>query len=405
MAISRKLLAALVLAPVIHKLARRRPAHTDSQPLSGSTVLGWGFAGIAAGSAFMANSLLSAPAAADPVQEPSLPHAPENAAELAADHAADLGVTATSPADYSFKAWRAILGRVWTANTEHNVSLMAAGVAFYAFLSFVPLLGALVMSYGLVADPATVARHMKTIIDLVPADAARLIYEQLVSLTTTADSRKGFGLLIALTVSIYGATRASGAIIAALNVIYDERDRRGIVRGTLISAVLIVGAIATGIVGVLAASMLGFAQNLLRDAGPAGILLVQAATWLVAGGLCCVAIGAMYRFAPDRADARWQWLSAGSLAATILWLAATLGFGFYAARFANYNATYGSLGAVVVLLMWLYISAYAILIGGLINAEAERQTAEDSTTGRRRTLGQRGAVVADMSAALAVADK
>ena len=109
----------------------------------------------------------------------------------------------------------------------------------------------------------------------------------------------------------------------------------------------------------------------------------------------------MYRFAPDRADARWRWLSYGSVAATLLWLVATIGFGIYAARFGNYNATYGSLGAVVILLMWLFVSAYAILIGGLINAEAERQTAIDSTTGPPRPMGERDAAVADTSAALA----
>lgn len=313
---------------------------------------------------------------------------------------ADAGSTADSPTEFSFTAWKAILGRVWVNNSEHNLSLMSAGVAFYAFLSFVPLLGALVMSYGLVADPATVSRHMKTIIDLVPADAAKLIYEQLLNLTTTAASRKGFGLLLALTIAIYGASRASQAIITALNVIYEQRDRRGIIRGTIVSTVLIIGAIAVAIVGVLAASMMGYAQNLLKDFGPAGIVLAQGVTWLLAGGLCCLAIGAMYRFAPDRHDARWRWLTIGSVAATLLWLVATLGFGVYAARFGDYNATYGSLGAVVVLLMWLYISAYAILIGGLINAEAERQTGRDSTTGRPRPMGKRGAVVADMSAAI-----
>ncbi|WP_426163874.1 YihY/virulence factor BrkB family protein [Sandarakinorhabdus sp. DWP1-3-1] len=309
------------------------------------------------------------------------------------------GATARSPTDYGWPAWKAILARAWANNDAHNLSLMAAGVAFYTFLSFVPLLAAMVMTYGLVADPATIGLHMKSIIDLVPADAAKLIYEQLVNLTTTAASRKGVGLLIALGVSIYGATRASGAIITALNVIYDERDTRGIVRSTLVSAVLIVGAIVIGIVGVLAASMLGYAETVLSGLGTAGIVAVKGTTWLVAGTLCCFAIGAMYRFAPDRKDARWHWLTLGSVIATVLWLAATLGFGVYAANFGDYNATYGSLGAVVVLLMWLFLSAYAILIGGLINAEAERQTAEDTTTGRPRPLGQRGAVVADMSAA------
>ena len=315
------------------------------------------------------------------------------------------GASATSPAQLPWPAWKAILQRVWANVGRHNVGLMSAGVAFYAFLSFVPLLGALLMSYGLVADPATVAKHMKIIIDLVPADAARLIYEQLTNLTTAAAGKKGIGLAVALVVSIYGATRASGAIITALNVIYEEQDRRGFIKGTMVSAILIVGAVVIGIVGVLSASMLGYAQTLLGDVGVAGAALIRLVTWLAAGALCCVTMAAMYRFAPDRADARWQWLSVGSIMATILWLIATLGFGFYAARFGDYDATYGSLGAVVVLLMWLYVSAYAILLGAMFNAETERQTARDTTTGPERPMGQRGATMADTSAALKGGEK
>ncbi len=292
-----------------------------------------------------------------------------------------------------------MLGRVWANSGKHNLGLMSAGVAFYAFLSFVPLLGALIMSYGLLADPAVVAQHMRTIIELVPRDAAKLIYEQLINLTTAAASKKGLGLVAALLVAIYGATRASGAIITALNVIYEEEDRRGIVRGTVTAALLIVGAIIIGIVGVLAATMLSYAQTFLSGAGPLGVALIKIVTWLAAGFLCCVTIAGMYRFAPDRNDARWSWLSLGSVIATVLWLGATLGFGAYASRFGDYNATYGSLGAVVVLLMWLYVSAYAILLGGLINAEAERQTARDTTVGPERPMGTRGAVMADTTAA------
>lgn len=163
---------------------------------------------------------------------------------------------------------------------------------------------------------------------------------------------------------------------------------------------LIIGAVVTGIVGIIAASMLGWAGRLLASLGDTVVTLVQAATWLSAGVLCSVAIGAVYRFAPSRKDAHWRWLSTGAILATFLWLVATLGFGVYAARFGDYNATYGSLGAVVVLLVWLYLSAYAILLGGLLNAEAERQTAQDSTTGPPKAMGQRGAVMADTSAAL-----
>lgn len=312
----------------------------------------------------------------------------------------ELGAQAASPTAFGWRAWKAILGRAWINSGRHNVGLLAGGVAFYAFLSFVPLLGALVMTYGLIANPAVVARHVQMIIDLVPADAAKLIYDQLIALTTSAASKKGFGLLIALAVSIYGASRASGGLMSALNVVYEQEDKRSFVRFTLISSALIIGAIAIGIFGVLSASMLGFVGDLVGWLGRVGAVIVQIATWLIAGALASFTIGAMYRFAPDRADARFQWVSVGALLATILCFVATIGFGFYAANFAGYDVTYGSLSAIVVLMMWLYISAYAVLIGALVNAEAERQTAVDTTTDRPRPIGERGATVADMSEAL-----
>lgn len=315
-------------------------------------------------------------------------------------HQIDLGAAAESPRQLGWPAWRAIFGRVWVNSGRHNVGLMAGGVAFYMFLSFVPLLGALVMTYGLIADPAIVARHMRMIIDLVPADAAKLIYDQLISLITTAADKKGLGLVIALIVSVFGASRASGGMMSALNVIYEQDDRRGILRSAGVSAALAIGAILVGIAGVLAASVLGFVQDLISGIGPFATALVRIVTWVTAGLLASATIGATYRFAPYRADARWQWLSVGAVLATLLWLLATLGFGFYASHFAGYDATYGSLSAIVVLMMWLYVSAYAVLIGGLINAEAERQTSVDTTTGQARTMGRRGATVADMSAAL-----
>lgn len=309
------------------------------------------------------------------------------------------GRDAVSPMQLPMAAWKAILGRVWTKTGTDNIGLMAAGVAFYTFLSIVPLFGALIMTYGLVADPATIAEHMKVIIDVVPTDAAKLIYDQLVSVTTTAASKKGLGLVLALAVSLYGATRASGAIMAALNVIYEQVERRSFVKTTLISFAIIIAAVFVGITGLLSASILGYLQTLIGGIGPIAATLIKIATWLVAGTLASMAIAATYRYAPDRANARWRWLSFGSLLATVLWLAATLGFGFYAARFGDYNATYGSLGAVVVLLMWLFVSSYAILVGAAVNAEVERQTATDSTTGRPRPMGTRGATMADTAAA------
>lgn len=306
-----------------------------------------------------------------------------------------IGADSTRPWRYPWAAWRAILIRVWTMTGYHNLTLMAAGVAFYAFLSFVPLLGAIVMSYGLFADPATVGRHMQTIFEVVPVDAATLIQDQLTAIVETAATQAGLSVIVALVISIYGAMRAASAIIQALNVIYEEEEGRNFFQTTLLAAVITIGAVFAAITGLLAAGALGYLGRLVTVLGTTGVVLIQALTWLIAGSIASFGFGFIYRYGPDRARARWQWLSIGSVAATILWLVATLGFGVYAANFANYNATYGALGAVVVLLMWLFVSSYAVLIGAEINAEAERQTGVDTTTGHTRPLGQRGATMAD----------
>lgn len=316
------------------------------------------------------------------------------------DPARERGAMAETPRNFSWAAIWVITQRVWTNGGEHNLTLLAAGVAFYSFLSFVPLLAALVMVYGLVADPASVTDHIRLLIDLVPADAARLIYEQLTQLTQGAANRKGLGLAAALMVSIYGASRAAGAMITSLNIIYEEKVRRSYFRWLAVSAALVGGTVLVAICGLAAASMLSFAGAWAASLGPHASMAVQLLTWCFAASLCALTIGGMYRFAPNRADARWEWLSLGSVLATLLWLVATIGFGFYVANFGHYDTTYGSLGAVVILLMWFYVSAYAVLLGALINAEAERQTARDTTTGPARPMGKRGATMADTSAAL-----
>lgn len=305
------------------------------------------------------------------------------------------GFDSRHPWQHPWPAWKAIFGRIYTMIGYHNLSLMAAGVAFYAFLSFVPLLGAVVMTYGLIADPSTVADHMETVIRVVPSDAASLIQEQLLSVASTAAAKAGLGLGVALLLSIYGAMRASSAIIQALNVIYEEEEGRNLIKTMLTSAAITLGAVLAAVVGIVSAGALGYLQGLVGWLGQTGVVAIQAATWIIATAIASFGFAFIYRYGPDRADARWQWLTIGSVAATLLWLLATLLFGIYAANFANYNATYGALGAVVVLLMWLYVSAYAVLIGAEINAEAERQTGVDSTTGAERPLGRRGATVAD----------
>ncbi|MFC0103628.1 YihY/virulence factor BrkB family protein [Sphingopyxis terrae] len=310
------------------------------------------------------------------------------------------GAAAPSPAAYSNRAWRAIASRVWRNSGRRHLGLMSAGVAFYAFLSFVPLLAALVMIYALFADPEAVARHMHFAFEALPRDAARIIADQLATLTEDQTDQKGLGLIVALALSIVSASRAARAMMDALNVIYEQTECRSLIRSTLISAALVVAALVTALVGLAAAGLVGYARGLIGSGGAFFGGTAQVAAWLIAALLCSLLLASVYRFAPDRADARWRWLSLGAAMGTLMWLAATFGFGLYAANFARYEVTYGSLGAVVALLMWLFVSAYAVLLGALINAEAERQTARDTTTGRPLPMGRRGATMADMSSAI-----
>ncbi len=280
--------------------------------------------------------------------------------------------TAASPADIAPRGWFAIAKATWAEATHDNISLIAAGVAFYGFLALVPLLAALVLAYGLVVDPADVARHMHAVTAMVPADAAKLIDQQLDDIVRTAATKKGFGLLVALLLSLYGAMKGAGAVVTALNVAYEVDDRRGFIKTTLVAAGVTVGAVGVAIGGLLATSVTGFAHDLAARWSPLAATAVTVASWFGAAALASLAVAALYRYAPDRRDPAWAWLSPGAIVATLGWIVMTAGFGFYAAHFGNYNATYGALGAVVVLLMWLYLSAYILLLGAELNAEVEK---------------------------------
>ncbi|HZF41884.1 MAG TPA: YihY/virulence factor BrkB family protein [Sphingomonadaceae bacterium] len=307
----------------------------------------------------------------------------------------DRGRSATTPMEIPFSGWRDILIRTWRESTKDNLSLIAAGVTFYAFLTIVPLLGAMVLVYGLVADPATVVANMQGLTSVMPADAAKLIGEQLMQVVQTAGSKKGLGLLAALGIALYGATKGMGAVVTAMNIVYGEEETRGFVKTTLLTLAMTLGAVVVGIVAILAISAMSAIERLLPTSAPFVHTVVTIALWVFAAALMSAAIAAVYRYAPARDKAQWSWLSAGSILATLLILGATLAFGFYVSNFGSYNATYGSLGAVIVLLTWLNLSAYILLFGAELNAELEHQTRADTTDGPVKPEGQRGARMAD----------
>ena len=305
------------------------------------------------------------------------------------------GTQATSPWRMPLSAWKTVLLRTWTESGNDNVGLIAAGVAFYGFLAIVPVLASLVLVYGLIASPQTVVDNVRSLADNMPRDAAQLIGDQLMTVVKTSDGKKGFGLALALAVALFGARNGAGSVITALNVAYEEREKRNFLIVNLLAIGITAAAVLIAIVAILAITALAKLQALLPDAPGAVLVLGKILSYLLMTAAGAAGAAALYRFGPSRQQPRWEWLSAGSLFAAIGWLLLTLGFGVYVANFGDYNATYGALGAVVVLLMWLWVSSYAVLIGAEINAEAERQTSVDSTTGRPRPIGRRGATVAD----------
>jgi membrane protein len=271
--------------------------------------------------------------------------------------------------------------------------------AFFAFLSLAPGLALIVMLYGLIADPMTIFDDMVDIIQLVPAQAAMLINDQLANLIMTAAATHGFALIPAVALALYGVSGAAGGVIFSLNTIYEQAENRSVFRLTALSIVIALAVVFISSLGLLAAGVAALLHDVLAQYGAVAIVALRVLSWVIVSLLTTLTITLIYRYGPCRAQAKWRWLSLGSIAATLLWLAGSVAFGWYVSV-AKYDTTYGSLGAVVALLMWIYISAYALLLGAFLDAEAERQTARDSTTGRPLPMGERGAVVADTSAAL-----
>lgn len=268
------------------------------------------------------------------------------------------------PADND-ESWFAALKTAYREADADNAGIIAAGVAYYAFLAIVPLLGAMVMGYGLFADPAEVAEHARALAGTLPQAAAELITGQLEAAATAATGTKGLGLLLAIAIAVFGARSGALAIVQALDIAYDLDEERSFVRQNLLALAMTVGA-ALGL-GLLA-SVVAAASVLDGLAGRvASFAVMFAAT--VGGALV------IYRYVPNRAPPPWKWQLPGAILFAAAIIVLTFGFSLYVANFGSYNATYGSLGAVVVLLTWLYLASYALLIGAELNAPSEHTEA------------------------------
>lgn len=304
------------------------------------------------------------------------------------------GATAWRPTGIPKEGWRQVAKRVWDETQIDQIPLLAAGVAFWGFISLFPAMISAVSLYGLVADPATVTRQTELIADALPAEAAALVIDQMETIGAQSDDALSLGLLTSLLLALWTTSAAVSNMMSAINVAYDEEETRSFLRRKGIALLLSLGAV---LFVVLSVGLIAVAPVLLDAFVPDGAtrVMLQIGRWVGLVGAVMAGLAVLYKVAPKRADPRLSWVSVGSVVATAVWLFASLGFSLYVETFGRYGRTYGALAGVAVLMLWLWITALIVLVGAEINAEAEQQTIRDSTVGEPKPMGERDAVKAD----------
>jgi len=327
------------------------------------------------------------PPRATPAQEPL------TLQELrAAEHGR--GQRAHAPVQIPWRGWKDVLVRTYHEIQNDRLLALAAGVAFYSLVALFPAIAAGVSSYALFADAGTIAKHLSIAADVVPAGTLDLLSEEITRIAAKSDGRLTFGFVFGLGVALWSANAGMKSIFDALNIIYDEDEKRSLIWLNLVSLFFTVCAIAAA--GLAIALVVVF-PLLLAAFGLTSLdyPLVGYLRWPVMFVLIILGLAVLSRYGPSRRSAKWRWISVGSVFAALAWLAVSSLFSWYLASFANYNATYGALGAVVGLMMWMWLSTIVVLVGAELNSEIEHQTAQDSTVGPPKPLGTRGAVMAD----------
>ncbi len=292
--------------------------------------------------------------------------------------------------------WR-VARRVAAVFGRENFSLIAAGCAFWGALSIAPMLAAVAAVYGLFADPAAIRAHLVMLRDVAPPEAFALVQSQAEALTGAEADALGAASIAAALVAVWTARSGVRALMDGVSAAYRQEEGRGFVKAQAATFLLTLTLVGVAVVALASVVVAPAILSLLPDWG-LGATLAQVLRWPVALAAMAGGLSLLYRYAPARRPARWRWITPGSIAAVALWLIASAGFSLYVARFSDFNETYGGLGAVAALLMWLWISALSALLGAVLNAELEFETAADTTVGPDRPMGARGAFVADHAA-------
>ncbi|HBP89633.1 MAG TPA: YihY/virulence factor BrkB family protein [Nitrospirales bacterium] len=304
------------------------------------------------------------------------------------------GRNASVPRQIPKSGWWDILLRVKDQISQDNVSIVAAGVAFYSILALFPALAATVSLYGLFTDSSDIQQQLSSLSSFLPQEAQTLIQEQLTSISTSGGSALSFGAIAGLLFSIWSASKGMAAIITSLNIAYNEEEKRSFIKVIGLALGLTLGGIIFVILTLFTITLLpsvlenlGFGQTMQT--------ILSLGRWPLLGIIVMGGLAVLYRYAPCRNKPQWLWVSWGSGIATMLWIVGSSAFALYANDYSSYNQTYGSLGAAVILLMWFWLTAFIVMLGAEINSEMERQTRMDTTEGKPEPMGQREAYSAD----------
>jgi membrane protein len=304
------------------------------------------------------------------------------------------GRHADSPGQIPRAGWRDILLRTWEQMGEDHVSMVAAGVAFYGLLALFPAITAVISIWGLMFDPQTILQQVEQVSGILPEEARAVVADQATTIAAGAGAGVSLAAIGGILLALYSAMKGVKSLIEGLNIIYDEEEKRGFIKLNLLALVLtlalvfiMIGTLGLLVVYPVVVDAFGFSSIVQA--------LVSLARWPLLGLVAVVGMAILYRYGPSRDRPKWRWVSGGAVAATLLWIVASIAFSIYMQYFGNYNETYGTLGAAIALLTWFWISAFVLLMGAELDSEIEHQTARDTTVGESRPMGQRGAHVAD----------
>jgi membrane protein len=304
---------------------------------------------------------------------------------------------ANHPVGFSREDWWQIILRLFDKIQSDNLSLVAAGVALYFLLALFPMIAALVSLYGLLVSPSELNQHMANVVGFLPQESRYLIQDQIENIVTKKNSTLGIGFALSLALAIWSGGKGSSALMTACNITYGEQSDRSLFVKLLLRFIFTLSALVLVILALFLITifpvLIGYISGIELSRSQSKFL-----SWPFLILIFNFALAALYRYAPSRKKAKWRWVTPGATFATILWIVASYAFTIYVTEFAQYNETYGSIGGVIVLIMWFYMSAFVILLGAEINSVMELQTHRDSTIGEAQPMGKRGAHVADHKA-------